>query len=118
MLSRFFLQLALLKEKFLSAMDVADKLFGNDAFKKTLAEPTHKKVVNKPLFEAVSVTLASLDKDALSSLIANKDRFIEKMKDLLQNLSFNESITRSTANKKNVDTRFKMVKKVFIDEPL
>lgn len=99
-----------LKENFLNSMRIAFDLFGHHAFKKTLAMPGHKKVVNKPLFEAVSVNLAPLTKAERECLLRNKQAFLDEFIDLLQNENFEESITRSTANTDYVQTRFKMTK--------
>jgi hypothetical protein len=99
-----------LKNNFIASLEVADKLFGKDAFKKTLAEPEHKKVVNKPLFESVSVCLAQIDSNERSHLVSRRDEFIESFKELLNNEDFNKSISRSTANTENVQTRFKMIR--------
>jgi len=98
-----------LRRNFLSAMSAASELFGRHAFKKTLVEPGHKKVVNKPLFEALSVCLASISSEDRGVLIRRRDDFIERFSALLINDEFNLSISRSTANKDNVEMRFEMV---------
>ena len=99
-----------LRENFISALETADKLFGKDAFKKTLAEPEHKKVVNKPLFESVSVCLALIDGEKRSNIVAQKSQFRESFRTLLNDCEFSSSISRSTANTENVQTRFKMIR--------
>lgn len=101
-----------LRANFFTAMKTAYDLFNNDAFKKTLAEPTHKKVVNKPLFEAVSVCLASIDDVARSRLAMRDQEFREEFKVLLTNPEFHESISRSTANTDNVQIRFQKMKAI------
>jgi len=98
-----------IKTSFLEALDTAHKIFGEHAFKKTLILPTQKKVVNKPLFEAVSVSLALLSNEERSLLISKKNKFIERFKSLLADEGFDQSITKSTANTDNVQTRFRMV---------
>lgn len=95
-----------LRKNFLLAMKTADNLFGKDAFKKTLAEPTHKKVVNKPLFDAVSVRFALLNDDARAYLTRHAEKFREAFKELLISDDFHNSISRSTANKDQVKVRF------------
>lgn len=96
-----------LRANFLASMKTAYDLFNNDAFKKTLAEPTHKKVVNKPLFEVVSVCLASIDDKARTRLTEQGDKFREEFKALLTDTAFHESISRSTANTDNVQSASK-----------
>jgi hypothetical protein len=98
-----------MRNDFLEALETADIIFGKDAFKKTLAEPTHKKVVNKPLFETVSVCLALIGHEDRLRLVQQGDKFRADFKDLLNDVDFNESISRSTANTDNVQTRFRMV---------
>lgn len=97
---------------FIAAMNTAYELFGVHAFRKTLAEPYRNKVVNKPLFEAVSVSLAVISDNDRSKLCKNKEQFKEEFKMLLSNDEFDYSITRSTANTDNVQTRFDMVKEI------
>lgn len=101
-----------LRINFLASMKTAYDLFQQDAFKKTLLEPNHKKVINKPLFEAVSVQLAMIDEDARSRLANKGEIFRDKFKELLSDENFSESISRSTANTDNVQTRFQMIKSI------
>lgn len=95
-----------LKEQFLASLDTAYKIFGKHSFKKSLALPEHKKVVNKPMFEAISVCLAQLSEDQRKALISNKKRVIEEFTKLLQSEDFDLAISKSTANTDNVHTRF------------
>ncbi|MFA0398586.1 hypothetical protein CWO01_02880 [Vibrio splendidus] len=104
-----------LKSDFLSSMRTAYEVFGDNAFKKSLLEPEHKKVVNKPLFEAVSVCLASLDDESREYLVKNKLRFQEEFKLLLKDPEFDISISKSTANTDNVQTRFGRVRELIAD---
>lgn len=98
-----------LKSNFLASMRTAYDIFGDDSFKKSLAMPAHKKVVNKPLFEAVSVCLASLNDDQRSYLSQRGEEFKDKFKVLLKDSEFDISISKSTANTDNVQTRFRKV---------
>jgi len=103
-------QLETLRNDFLDSMEVAFDIFDTDAFKRSLAELSGNKVVNKPLFEAISVSLASIDKSERQRLIVCKEDFRESLKLLLRDTEFVNSITLSTANTENVLTRFNMVK--------
>lgn len=109
-----------LQDNFLRSLSIAYKIFGDDSFKKTLAKPTQKKVVNKPLFEAVSVCLASLNEIEATNLIKNKKPFASSFKALLEDPHFDIAISKSTANTDNVQTRFKktfeIVKKFTVKE--
>lgn len=104
-----------LRENFLAAMRTAYDLFGIYAFTKTLVEPTHKKVVNKPLFECVSVCLALINNKERSLIIKRKVQFNIAFKQMLNEDKFDISISRSTANKDNVEMRFSMVKNIVND---
>lgn len=97
-----------LEKEFISSLEAAYNIFGHDSFKKTLAAPERKKVINKPLFEVVSVGLSKLLPSERDALLINRAAFLEEFKDLLQDERFDEAISRSTANKDNVDTRFNM----------
>lgn len=103
-------ELETLRNNFLDAMKVAFDIFGKDAFKRSLAEPTGNKVVNKPLFEAISVSLALIDNSERQRLIECKVDFRDSLKLMLKDRKFVNSITLSTANTEHVLTRFKMVR--------
>ena len=98
-----------LGDNFIETIKIAYKIFGEDAFKRSLTDQQTNKVVNKPLFEAVSVSLARLSPTARETLITNKIEFRSGLKELLQNLKFIDAITLSTANTESVLTRFEMV---------
>lgn len=99
-----------LRNNFLDAMKVAFDIFGKDTFKRSLAAPTGNKVVNKPLFEAISVSFASINNSERQRLVECKVDFKESLKLMLKETKFVNSITRSTANTESVLTRFKMVR--------
>jgi len=103
-------QLAGLKVSFIKVMKMAYKIFGKDAFKRSLADPSNRQVVNKPLFEAVSVQLALLTESEKKRLLSCKRDFKEGLKEILNDPGFVKSITLSTANTDSVLTRFEMVK--------
>jgi hypothetical protein len=108
-------KLFILRSNFISALKVAYAIFGVDSFKKSLALPSHKKVVNKPLFESVSVCLAMISEDERLELVSKKRDVLESFTDLLRNEYFDVSISKSTANTDNVQTRFEMVESTIID---
>lgn len=103
-----------LRYNFVESLRTAELVFGDDAFKKTLAQPGHKKVINKPLFEAVSVCLAGLTDKQRSFIADNRDSYKNEFIDLLQDPSFDIAISKSTANTENVQTRFSRVRKLFM----
>jgi hypothetical protein len=105
-------ELSRLKHNFIASMNVAHNIFGEDAFKKSLAVPDHKKVVNKPLFESISVCLSKISDDERQLLIKNRSSVISAFTTLLKDKEFDLSISKSTANTDNVHTRFREVRRV------
>lgn len=108
-----------LERSFLVSMEIADQLFGEDAFRKSLVGG--KKLVNKPLFEALSVSLAKLSSDVQELLLINKDQFQDDFRDLLMDDEFNETISRSTSSTTHVGNRFERIEEFihdFISEQL
>ncbi len=101
------------RESFLSAVSLSYELFGVHAFSKSLVGG--KNLVNKPLFEALSVCLAEQSGEQRRTILANKSMFVSKFKELLENDEFNEAISRSTASTAHVTSRFRLIRK-FIEE--
>jgi len=99
-------ELGNLRKGFLSAMNTAWFLFDEHAFRKSFVEPARIKVVNKPLFEALSVPLAKLSDEENKILRANKILFLEEFRFLMLDERFQYSISTSTANTENVLHRF------------
>ncbi len=97
------------RKGFLSAMDLAWSLFGEHAFKKSSVESERIKVVNKPLFEALSVPLAQLASLERERLLKNKKVFLKEFRKLMQDEKFYHSISISTANTQNLGHRFKKI---------
>jgi hypothetical protein len=96
------------EDKFLVSMEIASEIFGDDAFRKSLIDG--KKLVNKPLFEALSVCIAELACEDQEQLLHNSDQFVEGFKNLLLDVEFNEAISRSTASTAHVSDRFKRIR--------
>lgn len=101
-----------LERNFLASLKVAYDIFGTDSFKRSLAILNHRKVVNKPLFESVSVSLANISDRERSILLERKEDVIESFRCLLKDPVFVVSISKSTANTEKVQTRFEMVNNV------
>lgn len=96
-------------ERFLTSVELADAIFGEDAFRKSLI-PGQKRLVNKPMFEALSVCLSDLNKIDQKILLDNREQFRKEFADLLSDADFNETISRSTASTVHVLSRFKKVR--------
>lgn len=105
-------ELSKYKNGFLNAMDLAWFLFDEHAFKKSSVESGRIKVVNKPLFEALSVPLAQLTSLEGKKLLENKEVFLKNFRELMKQKIFYTSISKSTANKENVVNRFNTMNKL------
>ncbi len=110
-----------IKYAFYQALEVADSIFGNDAFRRrtSMADP-NRKPINKPLFEALSVAFALLNNSQKENLIKNKFEFYESLiQKQLTDKSFLNSISTGTATKESVNKRNKeigeLIKKYYND---
>lgn len=102
-----------LRTEFLTAMLAAEKIFGHHAFRKYRRNQQRKSPINKALFEAVSVNLASLgdgDRQALWQVDV-LDAFAELMDDA----EFERAISVGTGDARKVRKRFDAVKELFAD---
>ena len=98
-----------LENDIIRALELAYDIFGEDAFRRSLVEKQTNKVINRALFEAVSVLFSGLNNSEIIQLKANKDAFIRDFKALFSDIPFRESITVSTADPKNVLLRFEHI---------
>jgi hypothetical protein len=98
-----------LQEIFERSMRANQLLFGEHAFRKSLASPIgrNRAPINIALFDVCSVLLASLE-DTYMQPRAGKLR--ETMIKLLQHEEFNQAISISTGNTKQVHTRFRLAR--------
>ena len=103
------------KRGFIRSMQLAWALFDEHAFKKSFVESTRIKVVNKPLFESLSVALSSLSERESEILVTNKSIFLDKFKVLMREVDFSKSISKSTANKEAFNYRFVEMNKLVHD---
>lgn len=99
---------------FRRATRLSFEIFGETAFEKPdVAEPQRRKRKNTSLFEVWSVWLAKISDKQASSLIANKDQVVEKLKNLIEkdNLFLN-SISFATQKRDHVRIRYDRVGKI------
>jgi len=94
------------KISFERSMQLAWSLFSEHAFKKSFTESARIRVVNKPLFESLSVALSGLTESQGERLIKQKEGFLREFKTLMKETKFLESISKSTANKDAFHYRF------------
>ena len=99
-------ELRMLKTGFKKAAKLSWELFGEDAFRKSLAYEKSPKMINRGLFEVVTVVFSNFGKQEKEKLLKNKTKFVERFRDLLKNDKFFNAITSSTATVENVKLRF------------
>lgn len=102
-----------LRTEFLTAMLAAEEIFGHHAFRKYRRNQQRKSPINKALFEAVAVNLASLGDDDRKALrqIDVLDAFAELMEDV----EFERAISVGTGDARKVRKRFDAVKELLED---
>jgi len=103
------------KNGFKRSMQLAWTLFDEHAFKKSFVESSRIKVVNKPLFESLSVALSLLNERESETLISNKSTFLDSFKVLMRTNNFSNSISKSTANTEAFNYRFVEMDKLVHD---
>lgn len=102
-----------LTEHFTHTMNANRYLFGDHAFRKSLAkreESAPRSVLNIALFDVLSVILVGYSKEAIKN---NADLIREKTRTLIENPSFNQSITYSTNSTRQVHNRFHLAREMF-----
>lgn len=100
-------RVAELEESFDRAMQSAFELFGDRAFRKFSQQRINP--INKALFEALSVNLASLSEANITLLNLHKSEFIRDFELLLENPELIAAISMSTGSVKRVKSRFKII---------
>lgn len=89
---------------FARAMGYAYDIFGNMAFRKI--NRNHKfGQINKPLFDAVSVSLARLNEKECRALVSKKDKLISEYQRIIVEPEFVQIISNGTARIVNVKKR-------------
>lgn len=101
-----------LSKKFAHSMKANQWLFGEHAFRKSLArldKYAARSVLNIALFDVFSVILADYDKETIKE---HEAEIREAAQSLIDDPAFNHSITYSTNSTRQVDNRFKMARRV------
>ena len=100
-------------EGFVRSMVAAHAIFGNDAFRKRLAEGGKRKPINKALFETVSVNLAQLPEPMLNALVRRRSDVRAGLIALMQDRGFEGAVSQGTADVGKVRRRFADVAGLF-----
>lgn len=102
-----------MREEFLDVMRCAHRVFGNHAFRKVYRPSDARYPINKALFEAVSVGLASLTINERAQL-AKRGRFVlERFAELMKDRNFDSSISQGTGDPNKVRYRFQKIEELF-----
>jgi hypothetical protein len=105
-----------LEIKFKNAMQAANKIFGNDAFRKRFNANEKRKPVNKALFESWSVNLSKLSHEQISVLVEQKAELISGFMLLMNSReeepSFDASISQGTGDLSKVKRRFSAIEEL------
>ena len=97
---------------FIKAMDYTYQIFGEKAFRKLDKNHNYRKI-NKPLFDAVAVNLAKLEKEELDLLLQRKETLLKQYEETLNDTEFVQSISNGTEKIVNVRKRHETISKLF-----
>ncbi|MDR1489700.1 MAG: DUF262 domain-containing protein [Desulfovibrio sp.] len=101
---------------FLTAMNRATKIFGNDAFRKRYKEGDGRYPISKSLFETWAVNLANISEDEANTLIKRKISLKKKFINLMNtDNKFEMAISQGTGAKSRVRYRFAAIKKIIAE---
>ncbi|MER5783690.1 DUF262 domain-containing protein [Streptomyces mobaraensis] len=98
--------------EFRKAMRCARGIFGEHAFRKWRGGK-NKSPINKALFEAVAVNLATLDDHARQSLVTSRAKVLEGFFELMKDWDFDRAISVATGDTKKVRKRFAAMAELF-----
>lgn len=102
-----------LTHEFILAMVSAEAIFGEHAFRKRLPGQTRRQPINKALFEAVSVNLATLTPSELAGLRKNRDLVRDELAKLMEDPKFQQAISVGTGDVEKVRKRFGAIHELF-----
>ncbi|MCI0470746.1 MAG: DUF262 domain-containing protein [Candidatus Aminicenantes bacterium] len=98
-----------LKTDFLAALELAHDIFGQHVFSKSLVDLRKKPILNRGLFEVLTVLFAGMSEEEKKLLLLKKNEFLNDFKRLLEDRTFDSYITASTADTTAVKERFKRI---------
>lgn len=102
-----------LQRRFLRAMRAAERIFGNDAFRKRYYSNATRFPVNKALFESWSVNLNACTDEELQRLEQKKDNLKGAFMRLMREDSvFEKAVTQGTGSISRVKCRFREIRKL------
>ena len=100
-----------LADDFKKAMRAAERIFGNDAFRKRSRQDDARNPVSMPLFEAWSVQLARCSPEQIDRLVARREEVRNRFMTLVnENSEFYNAISYSTGMPQRIQRRFAAIK--------
>ena len=100
-------------QAFTAAMEGAQAIFGDDAFRKRTSRSSGRKPINKALFEAVAVGLADLGANDRAALVERREEVRSAFIRLCSDRTFENSVTQGTGDVAKVKRRFSEIAKLF-----
>ncbi|MEV2195362.1 DUF262 domain-containing protein [Streptomyces phaeochromogenes] len=100
-------------QDFKLAMITAEAIFDGHAFRKLYPGQVRRSPVNKAIFETVAVNLAELSDAERATLVASRERVIEKFQLLMTDRDFERAVSVGTGDRAKVVTRFGRVRHLF-----
>lgn len=105
-----------LKNDFLETLSFSEQILGQGHhFSRSIGITEKTKMLNRSLFDIITVCFSKInDKEAF---LNNKEIFLKKFKDLLQNEKgeFSRSITEGTSSKWAIETRFRIMNELITE---
>ena len=96
-----------LADDFKKAMRAAERIFGNDAFRKRSRQDDARNPVSMPLFEVWSVQLARCSPEQIDRLVARREEVRNRFMTLVnENSEFYNAISYSTGMPQRIQRRF------------
>ncbi len=102
-----------LEREFTRAMNNAQEIFGQDAFRKRYRETDGRFPINKALFETIAVSLANLSDIERERCISRQDEVRRRMMEAMQDREFDSAISQGTGDIGKVRKRFEKVSTIF-----
>jgi ABC-type dipeptide/oligopeptide/nickel transport system ATPase component len=102
----------MIKQDFIKSLNLAYKIFKNDAFRKRTNKNDVRRPINKAYFEVITVLLSKLSNSEIEQLNDNKEILKSNLIRLLRNDRYSNSLSGGTGTKDSVTIRFSWFKKV------
>ena len=101
------------RETFESAMRVARRTFGWEAFRKKFSAGDHwRKPINRALFECIAVNIAKMTEHEQQQLVCRRDLVRSQFIDLMNEQDFESAISVGTGDPPKVKLRFRKVREM------